>query len=430
MNKNFSYIMSSYERTQVRQMLELILSNTGMRIIAATGARQTGKTTVAIQACNRLAKLGFACWYIPLDDPEYDISGHTGAINSIRVGKNPDAETLINIWKNAREASLKSDRGLVLVLDEIQTIPRWSNIVKGLWDSDRRNGFPLRPVILGSAAWRMLIGMNESLAGRFNTLKITHWSFREIADVFRLSVDEYIFFGGYPGSLSNKQNHTRVDYWRDYVSNSIVKPAIDRDIMGLTRIRKPALMRQLIDLAPHYSSQLISYHKLLGQLQDRGNSTTIAHYLELLSDAGLLVSLSRYTPTPHLGKASSPKLNVLNTALMTVASGYSFPEIQNNRPLWGRIVESAVGAHLLNTRGIVTRVHYWRDPPHEVDFVVSRGPHLLGIEVKSGHSSRKRGLAAFKARFPNAKTMTVGPNGIPINDFFSLTTDEWLEEEK
>ena len=187
-------------------------------------------------------------------------------------------------------------------------------------------------------------------------------------------------------------------------------------------------MRQLIDLAPYYSGQLISYHKLLGQLQDRGNSTMIAHYLNLLSDAGMVASLTRYTPSPHVGKASSPKLNVLNTALMTVPSGYTFQEAQIDRPFWGRIVESSIGAHLLNTRGIVTRIHYWRDPPYEVDFVISRGPHLLGIEVKSGESLKRHGLDAFKARFPKARTMVVGPSGTSIQDFFSLSADEWLEK--
>ena len=399
-----------------------------MRIVAATGPRQAGKTTVAIQACDQLTELGFLCWYVPLDNPKYGIPSPTDSINTIQAGSRPDGQSLINIWESAREASLESERGLVLVLDEIQVIPRWSNLVKGLWDHDRREDIPLRIVILGSAAWRMLIGMNESLAGRFNTLKITHWSFREITQVFRLNVEQYLFFGGYPGAISGRSGDVRLDHWYDYITNSIVKPVIGRDIMGLTRIRKPALMRQLFDLAPHYSGQLISYNKLLAQLHGKGNSTTIAHYLDLLSDAGLIASLSRYTPTPHVGKASSPKLNVLNTALMTVPSGYSFREAQNNRPFWGRIVESAIGAHLLNTRGVVTRIHYWRDPPHEVDFVVSRGPHLLGIEVKSGQSLKKYGLDAFKARFPNAKTMIVGPSGIPINDLFSLSTEEWLEE--
>lgn len=423
--------MKVFERGHVRQMLDLILSSTGMRIIAATGPRQAGKTTVALQACNHLTKLGYVCWYIPIDEPEHDSAGRTGATHSIRVGRRSNEATLINIWKDAREVSQKSDRGLVLVLDEIQVIPRWSNIVKGLWDRDRRDNIPLRPVILGSASWGMLTGINESLAGRFINQQINHWSYQEITELYQLTVDEYIFFGGYPGSFLVNQDGVELDFWHNYISNSIVRPVVDRDLIGLNRIRKPALMRQLIDLAPHYSGQLISYNKLLGQLQDRGNATTIAHYLDLLSDAGLMAALSRYTPTPHIGKASSPKLNVLNTALMTVVSGYSFPAILDYRPnYWGRIVESAVGAHLLNTRGTRTRVHYWRNPPHEVDFVICRGHHLLGIEVKSGKSSKKHGLDAFKVSFPNAKTMTVGPNGIPLSVFFSLTTDEWLEEKK
>ena len=187
-------------------------------------------------------------------------------------------------------------------------------------------------------------------------------------------------------------------------------------------------MRQLVDLVPYYSAQLISYNKLLGQLHDAGNTTTIARYLDLLSDAGLITALSRYTPAPHLGRASSPKINVLNTALMTAPTGHSLQEAQADRSYWGRVVESAVGAHLYNNKGVSTRIHYWRDPPHEVDYVIARGPHLLGIEVKSGGLRSREGLDKFKARFPRANTIVVGPSGIPFSDFFSFTADEWLEK--
>ncbi|MCY4171394.1 MAG: ATP-binding protein [Bacteroidetes bacterium] len=419
-----------YQRRHVKEMIDLILNDNAMRIIAATGPRQTGKTTIATQACDQLNQLGFLTWYIPLDNTEHDISEYTTGMRAMRVGKKPDAEMLINIWQNARIASKKSDHGLILVFDEIQTIPGWSNHVKSLWDKDRREGYKVRPVILGSAAWRMLIGINESLAGRFITQKITHWSYREITECFHLSVDEYIFFGGYPGAFYSRQSEKRQDYWHNYIQTSIMAPIFDRDIMGLTRIRKPVLMRRLMDLAPSLSGQLISYNKLLGQLQDKGNSTTIANYLDLLSDAGILTCLSRYTTRPHVGKASSPKLNVLNTALMTAGSGHSFPSVLNHNADWGRIVESAVGAHLLNSSSFTLKIHYWRDEPHEVDYIVSRGSDLLGIEVKSGSSTKKGGLNAFKRKFPKAKTMIVGPNGIPLNDFFSLTADEWLEEEE
>jgi hypothetical protein len=420
-----------YHRPHVEHLLGLISDNPGKRIIAMTGPRQTGKTTVAIQAHQKLTRLGFSCWYIPMDDPNSVIPrppNVRGAPTPPMIGARPDGETLINLWEHARLASLQSKRGLVLFLDEIQLISRWSNLVKGLWDRDRREDYPLQVVILGSASWRMLTGVHESLVGRFDSLPITHWTYWEMTRVFGLSIEEYMFFGGYPGALFGRSKSARLTRWRRYIQTSILKPVIDRDIVGLERVHKPALMRQLIDLAPYYSGQLMSYNKLLGQLQDAGNTTTIARYLDLLSDAGLVTALSRYTPAPHLGRASSPKLNVLNTALMTAPPGHSLQETQADRSFWGRIVESAVGAHLYNTRDVSTRIHYWRDPPHEVDYVIARGPHLLGIEVKSGGLRSRQGLKKFEARFPTAKTMVVGPSSIPLKDFFLLSTEEWIEE--
>lgn len=402
-----------------------------MRMVAITGPRQAGKTTIALQARVQLTELGIPCWYVALDDPSSVKTDWLGLEEATGTGRGralPDEQALVHIWERARRASRRSKRGLVLILDEIQLVPRWSNIVKGLWDGDRRAGYPLRAVVLGSAAWRMLTGLNESLVGRFDALPATHWSLREMAAAFDLTIEEYVFYGGYPGALSGGPAHTGLTDWQDHIMRSIVTPAIDRDIVGLRRVRKPELMRQLMDLAPHYSGQLISYNKLLGQLQDAGNTTTLARYLDLLADADLMTALSRYTAAPHLGMASSPKLNVLNTALMTAPSGYSFEQARADRSFWGRIVESAVGAHLFNTRSAVTRLHYWRDPPHEVDFVIARGPHLLGVEVKSGRPRPYRGLDAFKTRFPEAKAIIVGANGIPLNEFLSLSADEWLGE--
>ena len=402
-----------------------------MRIVAITGPRQTGKTTIAVRARHLLTESGYACWYVALDDPtpaEFPSLGPFDAIDAVPAGAAPDEQWLVELWKRARRASLRFERGLVLVLDEIQLVPRWSDIVKGLWDGDRRAEYPLRVVILGSAPWQMLTGLNESLAGRFDALPTTHWSLWEMATAFDLTVEEYLFFGGYPGALSHGPGAERLAAWRDHITRSIVAPAIDRDIVGLTRVRKPALMGQLMDLAPHYSGQLMSYNKLLGQLRDAGNTTTVAGYLDLLSNVGLVTALSRYTPAPHLGRASPPKLNVLNTALMTAPSGYTFEEARADRSYWGRIMESAVGAHLYNTRSTATRLHFWRNPPHEVDFVIARGPHLLGIEVKSGKPRGRSGLDAFAERFPDAKTVVVGRGGIPPNEFLSLSADDWLEE--
>ena len=424
--------IAEFERPHVRRIVERVSRVSHKRIVAITGPRQVGKTTIARQVRKRLLASKIPCWYMPMDGIDSDESDwvviHEFG-SKLRTGSPANEQVLVEIWERARRASLDSERGLVLFLDEIQVVPRWSNIVKGLWDTDRRKGYPLRVVTLGSATWKMLTGRNESLVGRFDSIRVTHWTFTEMKQVFGLTADEFMFFGGYPGSLSDGSESTGIEDWRDYIVNSVMAPIIDRDIIGLSRITKPSLMRQLIELVPNYSGQVISYSKLLGQLHDAGNTTTIADYLNLLSDAGLIITLFRYTSAPHLGRASSPKLNVLNTALMTVPSGYSLQGAQVERSFWGRVVESAVGAHLYNTRGTVTRIHFWRDKggKHEVDFVISRGPHLVGVEVKSGNVQSLRGLDAFKDRFPKAKTMIVGPSGIPLDIFFSRTTDEWIE---
>ncbi len=421
-----------YQRPHVNRLFKRLSRGSNMRIAAIIGPRQVGKTTIALQVRKKLIEEKIPCWYMSIDNidtSEADWPDMQKIRDDAQPGTVPDAGMLAEIWTQAQRASQESDQGLVLFLDEIQTIPRWSNIVKGFWDTDRRRGYPIRAVILGSAAWRMQVGRNESLAGRFDPIRVTHWSLPEMIQAFKLTVEEFMFFGGYPTPFKDKSRPIVLEAWQKYISDSVLKPIIERDIIGLTQIRKPALMRQLIDLASSYSGQLISYNKLLGQLKDAGNATTLANYLDLLSDAGLMVALSPYTASPHLGRSRSPKLNVLNTALMTAAPGYSFQEAKSDRSLWGRIVESAVGAHLYNTRNVSTRIHFWRDKSgaNEVDFVISRGPHLVGLEVKSGRIRSHSGLACFKDRFPNAKTMIVGPDGISFEDFFSFTTDEWIE---
>jgi len=425
-----------FHRPHVKEVVEQVLDESIMSIIAITGPRQVGKTTIALQAGRQLTQLGIPCRYISIDNLEADVRGwkEIGGpdFNDIvHIDTDPSQQALISIWNEARSDALQLKQGFVLFLDEIQTIPHWSNTVKALWDSDRLKNCPLHIVILGSAAWRMLTGLNESLLGRFDEIPISHWSFPEVAKAFSFTLDEYMFLGGYPGALKRVSDDKNIAKWKNHILRSIVNPAIDRDIVGLQRVRKPALMRHLVDLAPFYSGQIISYDKLLGHLQEAGNISTITRYLDLLSDAGLMTSLSRYTSSPHLGKASSPKLNVLNTALMTAKSDYSFQEALADRSFWGRIVESAVGAHLLNTKEIATRVYYWRDKKkqYEVDYVIQRGPHLLAIEVKTKSVSSHSGLAEFSNRFPHAKTMIIGPSGVPFNEFFTYTTNEWIMDQ-
>jgi len=310
------------------------------------------------------------------------------------------------------------------VLDEIQKVSGWSDVVKGLWDADRAEGVPQTTVILGSSPLLMQSGLNESLAGRFEPIRFSHWSFLEMSSAFGFDLDRYLYFGGYPGAASLIGDEER---WREYVIHSLIEPIIERDVLAMTRVDKPALLKRLFEMGCLYSGQVLSYNKMLGQLQDAGNTTTLARYLKLLSDAGMLTGLSKHTQRPISAKASTPKLNVVNTGLMSALSGYGFGEARADRSFWGRLVESAVGAHLLNTAGSGTEIRYWRESDHEVDFVLRKGRRLAAIEVKIGKAPlRHSGLEAFNRRFAPGRTLVVGNEGVPLEVFLSHPADHWL----
>jgi predicted AAA+ superfamily ATPase len=327
-------------------------------------------------------------------------------------------------WHAARDAA-QDARGAVLVIDEIQKAPRWSETVKRLWDEDTRKGVPLHVVILGSAPLLVQRGLTESLAGRFEMIHVPHWSFVEMREAFGFSLDQYLFHGGYPGAAPLVGEPER---WRRYILDSLVETTIARDVLLLSRVDKPALLRRLLEIGCRYSGQILSYNKMLGQLQDAGNTTTLAHYLELLADAGLVTGLQKYAANVVRTRGSSPKLQVLNNALMTAPSGLALEQAQADREYWGRLVESAVGAHLTNAAATgVCDVYYWREQNREVDFVLRRGKSLVALEVKSGRMrGQAPGLAAFAARWKLRRSLIVGQDGMPIEAFFARPVEDWL----
>ena len=418
--------MFSFRRSQVQSICQLLDSNPDY-MIAIFGPRQAGKTTIVQQA---LARTRLPGRYLAVDEPDYpppSLEYDRGAMD-IRKPPRRDTEWLVRQWQAARLEAERSGQGFVLVLDEIQKLPDWSSTVKGLWDADRARGCLLRVVLLGSAPLLMQSGLNESLAGRFLPIPVTHWSYEEMSQAFGFSLDEYCFFGGYPGAASLTADP---EQWRNYVLEAIVAPAIERDLLAMTRIDKPALLRRLLDVGSSYSGRIVAYNKIMGHLQDAGNTTTLARYLDLLSRVGLLAGLPKYDRTLYRRRASSPKLNVLNTAIMTTVSGYSFHEARNDRSFWGRIVESAVGVHLLNTATSDTRVHYWRDGNDEVDFVLERGPRVIAIEVKSGAKiSLARGMDEFRRRYNPSNALRVGVEGIPLDEFLSQPAGRWLDSDE
>ena len=319
----------------------------------------------------------------------------------------------------------RSERGFVLAVDEVQKIPDWSEAVKGLWDADRRHGRRLHVILLGSAPLLMQRGMTESLAGRYETIRLAHWSFAEMSAAFDFDLASYVYFGGYPGAAPLVGEEGR---WRAYVVDAIIEPNIERDILAIQRVDKPVLLKRLFEVGAEYSGQILSFTKMLGQLQDAGNTTTLPRYLDLLANAGLIAGLPNFAGSPHRRRASIPKLNVLNTALMSALSGYTFEEAKADRSFWGRLVESAVGAHLFNSGVPELRLHYWRHRSREVDFVLSRGPRLAAVEVKSGaRRTRLSGLEGFGEQFGGAATILAGEGGVPLAEFLSVPAREWLD---
>jgi predicted AAA+ superfamily ATPase len=336
-------------------------------------------------------------------------------------------EWIAQQWESARLLARDGGRrGAVLALDEIQKIPGWSETVKRLWDEDTRRRVPLRVVLLGSAPLLIARGLTESLAGRFELLHLPHWSFAEMRDAFGWTLEQFVFYGGYPGAAPLVKDPRR---WSRYILDSLVETSISRDVLLLTRVDKPALLRRLFELSCRYSGQVLSFTKMLGQLQDAGNTTTLAHYLDLLAGAGMVTGLPKYAGDAARSRGSSPKLQVLNTALITATSGLTMSESRDDPELWGRLVESAAGAHLANAAAAGgCALYYWRDRGQEVDFVVRSGQRLTAIEVKTARAPQvHRGIAAFTAAFKPRRTLLVGGDGIPIEEFLARPVEHWVQ---
>jgi len=393
-----------------RPLFETILKRIGeprrfIQVLA--GPRQTGKTTLARQLID---EIDFPSHYGSADEPALRGIGwleEQWELGRIRAG-----------------SPGRQGKGL-LILDEVQKIPGWSETVKRLWDEDSAAGRQLRVIILGSSPLLLHHGLADSLAGRFETIPSTHWSYGEMRDAFGWNLERYVYYGGYPGAAGLIRDHER---WRRYILDSLVETTVSRDILLMTRVDKPALLRRLFELGCHYSGRVLSYQKMLGQLDDAGNTTTLAHYLSLLDGAGMLTGLQKFAGQTVRRKASSPKLQVLNAALMTSASGLTMKEAMRERDYWGRLFESSVGAFLINgLKGKNVDVFYWSGRNREVDFVLSCGDVAVAIEVKSGRRTKSLpGMDEFCAQFDVKRRLLVGRGGIALEEFLLTPPDEWL----
>ncbi len=388
----------TYIRPQYATLLKR-LKEARHAIQVVAGPRQVGKSTLVRQV---LADMAVEAHEASADDPE--------AQNTAWIARQ---------WDTARLLAQRDKRkGAVLVIDEVQKVPRWSDAVKARWDEDTRKGTKLRVVLLGSSPLLMQQGLQESLAGRFELVRMQQWSYAEMRDAFGWDIDRYLFHGGYPGAARLVRDMPR---WRAYMRDTLIETSIARDVLQMTRVDKPALLRRLFELGCSYSGQELSYTKMLGQLQDAGNTTTLSWYGELTGQVGLLTPMRKYAGQQVRQRASSPKWMVHDTGLLTAPMGITMAQARKDTVRWGRIVESAVGAHLLRgARDEGYEVFYWRDGGREVDFVVQRGTKLTAIEVKSGGVPKALpGMAAFHDAFKPSRSLMIGEGGVGIEKFLS-----------
>jgi len=395
--------MKTFERFHLQLLRDRIENEPTRFIQVIYGPRQVGKTTLVRQLLDQT-----------------DLPWHYSSADGVAAS---DAVWISQQWEAARlKYQQQEKRTAILVIDEVQKVENWSEKVKKEWDRDRIAEINLQVILLGSSRLLLQRGLTESLAGRYESTYMGHWSYTEMNSAFGFSPDEFVWFGGYPGSASLINDESR---WKQYVRDSLIETTLSKDILMMTRVDKPALMKRLFELGCEFSGQILSYNKMLGQLQDAGNTTTLSHYLHLLDTAGLLAGLDKYSPNTIRKRASSPKLQVHNTALISAQHPDPLEELRNRPAEWGRWVESAVGAHLVNS-ALKSNfdLMYWRHSNDEVDFVIQNGDQVIGIEVKSGQGKHTGGMQAFSEKFNPQKVLLIGNEGLPWQDFLELNPSD------
>jgi predicted AAA+ superfamily ATPase len=394
-----------YKRRQFSE-LKSRLEEMRDKIQVVYGPRQVGKSTLVKQV---LKEITIDFTFISADN----------------VGKE-NVSWINEVWETARQRmKLKKVEEYLLVIDEVHKISNWSEAVKKEWDADTFNDVNIKVVLLGSSRLLIKDGLTESLAGRYELIHMSHWSYKEMKEAFGIDLEHYVFFGGYPGGVKFINNETR---WRRYIKESIIAPAIVYDILMTKLVYKPELMQQLVELGCTYSGEEIALTKLLGQLQDVGNVTTLAGYLSTLKESHLLCGLQKYAKDNARKYNSIPKMLVYNTALLSSLYGMNYSQVFVNPKMWGRWVESAVGAHLLNMADELDyKLYYWRERNDEVDFILECNRQCIAIEVKSGRRTTNKGISVFKEKFNPIHTFIVGSGGIPLEEFLSSDLETLFE---
>jgi len=380
--------------------LEQRFSTSADLIQVISGPRQVGKTTLVKQL---------------FENPNWK------GMYVVADGIQNDASWIESQYNAAILQQKQQNLPVILAIDEIQKITNWSETVKRLFDESRFHNSPkIQWVLLGSSHWLMQKGLSESLAGRFEQWNVDHWTYSELSAAFGITEEQYAYFGAYPGAIPMIADEER---WRSYVRQSLIETVITKDVLLMHTIEKPAILRRLFELGSSYSGQILSYSKMMGQLQDAKNTTTIAHYLELLEQAGLLTGLQKFAMDNARKRSSSPKWQVMNSALMGALSDFSFQQLLENKKEWGRYVETAVGCHLLAHRNNDFKVFYWNESNAEVDFIIQYKDQYVALEVKQSQG-KISGLKAFQKSFKPHKVYQLSDQGLTWKQLISMNPRE------
>ena len=392
-----------------RQQASVLQSRIGeprrfIQVIA--GARQVGKSTMVKQVVNELT--------IP----------HLLTTAEEAPDKNP--QWIRYVWQQARQAMrLNNYTEFLLVIDEIHKLDNWSEVVKAEWDADSMRDVNIKVVLLGSSRLLIKDGLNESLAGRYELIEMEHWSYNEMREAFGMTIDQYVYYGGYPGAFSLIDDEKR---WRKYMHDAIIEPAITKDVLTTKRVLKPALLRQLFLLGCSYSGELLSFNKILGQLQDAGNTATLANYLQLLDESKLLAGLQQFAADDARKYKSVPKYQVYNSGLLSATNSLNFNDVYLDPQQWGRWVETAVGAYLINHADrLEYKLYFWRHDGNEVDFILQSSKKLVAIEVKSGRRQNNQGLPMFSEQFHPDVELVVGGEAFSLEQFLTLNIEQLFD---
>ena len=389
-----------YQRRHLN-ILKSRMAEPRRRMQIVMGPRQVGKSTLVGQFTEGIS--------VPFDFFAAD------GVNRF------DSSWIPNKWQQVRmRMDIHSEQEHILIIDEVQKIRGWSEQVKKEWDEDSRSHRNLKVILLGSSRLLLQKGLEESLEGRFETIKMGYWDWQEMHEAFGFSMDEYVYFGGFPGLAPDIQDEDR---WRNLMEDSIISPILTRDILEIEEIRNPALLRQVFELACIESAKELSLTKMQGTMSS-GTVPTIKNYLDILNKSMTVQPLQNYSASRIKEKLSVPKMQVFNNAFRNRFGSFSFDEARVDPAEWGRQIESAVGAHLAN-RSMMDdyELFYWRNERRqECDYVLRKGQALVAIEVKSGSVDKTVGFEKFKEQFADKVTAAfiVGPQALPLEDFFIM----------